>query len=133
MNGVLFLAQGQLDGWLDEGVVDMGNETLIFPDEGAEFPMAAAVRFVSVVDGSDQNKLLGKVKSIDALRMGGAEVSVGAVVLGEAAYEVEEGFMLTVPAHAPKVTVPSMAAKPASKASGREADLLAQFILDKLS
>jgi hypothetical protein len=132
MNGVLFLPQSQLDHWLDEGQVDMGNETLIFTGDQTEFPLVPAIHFRRVVEGNDSHRLLNKVKSVEAMRMGGAEVSLGAVVLGEVAYEVEDGFMITVPmvsSAKPQTQSKLAAAKP----SGKEADLLAQFILDKLS
>lgn len=128
MTGALFLPQANLDQWLDEGHVDMGQDALIFTADRTEFPLVPAVRFKAVVDGGDAKGLIGKVKAVEALRMGGAEVDVGAVVLGESAYEVEDGFMVTVqlPDRAPKAA----AAKPKG---GQEADLLAQFILNKLS
>jgi hypothetical protein len=137
MNGVLFLPQSQLDLWLDGGQVDMGNDTLIFTENRSELPLVGAVRFLKVVAGQDTHKLTGKVKALEALRMGGAEISTGAVILGEVAYETEDGFMLTVPMQAPAkarspMTQGRMAAAPKAN-SGKEADLLAQFILDKLS
>jgi hypothetical protein len=133
MNGVLFLAQNQLDAWLDEGHVDMGADVLIFTADRSEIPMVPAVRFLKAVDGADPNKLLGKVKAVEAMRMGGAEVSQGAVVLGDVGYEVEDGYMLTVPMVAPAARPATLGKLPAAKPSGKEADMLAQFILDKLS
>ena len=134
MNGVLFLPQAKLDSWLDEGQVDMGQDALIFTADNSQVPMVPAVRFTKAVDGADPNKLLGKVKAIEAMRMGGAEVSTGAVVLGDVGYEVEDGFMLTVPMVAPATRAPQTQGRmPAAKPSGKEADMLAQFILDKLS
>jgi hypothetical protein len=134
MNGVLFLPQSKLDAWLDEGQVDMGQDTLIFTADRSEIPMVPAVRFTKAVDGADPNKLVGKVKAVEAMRLGGAEVTAGAVVLGEVGYEVEDGFMLTVPMVAAGPRGPTTQSKlPAAKPSGKEADMLAQFILDKLS
>jgi len=131
MNAVLFLPQASLDRWLDEGHVDMGNDALIFTADHASFPAVSAVHFTQLVDGQDTQKLVGKVKAVEALRLSGAEVSLGAVVLGESAYQTEDGFMLTVPL--PERASARPASKPAANASGQEADLLAQFILDKLS
>ena len=105
----------------------------MFTADGARFPAVQAVRFTELVDGQDAHKLVGKVKAVEALRLGGAEISLGAVVMGDTAYQVEEGFMLAVPL--PAATVPrppSQKAAPA-KPGGQEADLLAQFILNKLS
>ena len=132
MNGVLFLPQTTLDQWLDQGQVDMGNDSLIFTQDRSELPSVPAIKFSKVVAGTDTHKLVGKVKSTEAMRMGGAEISMGAVIMGEVAYETEDGFMLTVQMVQPGVksnTQGRMAAAP----KGKEADLLAQFILDKLS
>jgi len=130
MTGVLYLPQATLDVWLEAGHVDLGTETLIFTADQATFPVVSAVWFKNLIEGEDQQKLLGKVRAVEALRMGGAEVSMGTVVLADTAYEVDDGFMVSVP-------LPSAAARPQSKAapqvSGQEADLLAQFILGKLS
>lgn len=131
MNGTLFLPQANLDPWLEAGDVDMGQDALVFTADHARYPAVPAVRFIQVVDGQDTHALLGKVKAVEALRLGGAEISLGAVVMGETAYQVEEGFMLTVPLPAPAASAPQKPA--AAKPSGQEADLLAQFILNKLS
>jgi len=131
MTGVLFLSQAQLDTWLNTGLVDMAQETLTVTADNATFPIVPAVHVKSVVDGQDSQKLVGKVKAVEALRMGGAEISLGAVVLGETAYEVDDGFMVTVQLpDRPSARPPS---KPTPAKQGGEADLLAQFILNKLS
>ena len=131
MTGVLFLSQAQLDTWLNSGLVELAQETLTVTADNATFPVVSAVHVKAVVDGSDGPKLVGKVKAVEALRMGGAEISMGAVVMGDTAYEVEDGFMVTVQLpDRPNARPPS---KPAPAAKGGEADLLAQFILNKLS
>lgn len=129
MNAVLFLPQKSLDAWLEDGRVDLGGDALIFTADHSKFPVVPAVHLTEVVDGQDAQKLVGKVKAVEALRLSGAEISMGAVVLGETAYQTVDGFMVTVPVADQAAANP---AKPAAKAGG-EADLLAQFILDKLS
>lgn len=129
MTGALFLPQASLDAWLNDGHVDMGQDALIFTADRSQVPMHPAVRFAQLVDGKDAQQLVGKVKAVDALRELGGEVSLGTVMLGDAAYQVDEGFLLTVELPAKGAS----SARPASKAAGQEADLLAQFILNKLS
>jgi hypothetical protein len=129
MNSVLFLSQKDLDHWLDEGHVDMAQESMIFTSDKSQVAVIPAVRFMKIVAGTDQHKLIGKVKAVEVMRMGGADCSLGAVVLPDAAYEVEDGFMVTVPT----ATTAPAASPAAAKPAGKEADLLAQFILDKLS
>lgn len=130
MTGVLYLPQATLDTWLEAGHVDLGSETLIFTGDQSTFPVVSAVWFKSLIEGQDVQKLLGKVRAVEALRMGGAEVSMGTVVLADTAYEVDDGFMVSVPLPSTPARPPS---KPSPQVSGQEADLLAQFILGKLS
>jgi len=131
MTGVLFLSQSQLDTWLNAGLVELAQDTLTVTADNASFPVVPAVHVKAVVDGTDSAKLVGKVKAVEALRMGGAEISLGAVVLGDSAYEVDDGFMVTL--QLPDRPSPRPPSKPAPTAKGGEADLLAQFILNKLS
>jgi hypothetical protein len=126
MTGALFLPQPSLNAWLEDGHVDMGHDALIFTADRTQIPAVPAVRFAQLVDGQDGQRLMGKVKAVEALRLIGGEVSLGTVMLGDAAYQVDEGYLLTV-------ELPARAARPPPKGSGQEADLLAQFILNKLS
>jgi hypothetical protein len=57
----------------------------------------------------------------------GAEHMADSVILGEAAYEVETGYITEIPNGPPAVKQ-----DPKKKATSPEADLLAAFILDKL-
>jgi hypothetical protein len=131
MTGVLFLSQASLDQWLEGGQADLGHDTLTFTADKSSVPLVNAVHLTKVVDGPDGAKLLGKVKAVEALRMGGADISLGTVVMADTTYEVTEGYMVTVQLpERPGARPPS---RPVQKANGQEADLLAQFILNKLS
>ncbi|MHB8878371.1 MAG: hypothetical protein ACYC8T_32145, partial [Myxococcaceae bacterium] len=78
----------------------------------------------TLVTGADDHKLLSKVKTDEQLHALGAEHMSDSVLIGETAYEVTQGFITEV---APPP--PGKAAKPASP----DADLLAAFLLDKMS
>ena len=104
MNSVLFLSQKDLDHWLDEGHVDMAQESVdlhLGQEPGGGDPCGSVHE--EIVAGTDQHKLIGKVKAVEVMRMGGADCSLGAVVLPDAAYEVEDGFMVTVPTAGPRL------------------------------
>ena len=110
--------------------------------------------------GEDAAGLLQKVKTTDALKQMGAEHYMESVILGEVAYQVQQGFLAdahalrraaTVSQPPPAAATPAApepsapqapptpaapAAATASPASGDkkagEQDMLAQFLLDNL-
>jgi hypothetical protein len=101
----LFLSQEALDVWLSEGRAKVDGEELTDMQTGYKFRLITGVRFVSEVTGSpDTAQLVGKVKDAEQLEALKAELMSGSVVLGDNAYEVQEGFVGTlVPvADAPK-------------------------------
>src|SRR5258708_30718888 len=106
--------------------------------------------------GEDTVGLLQKVKTTDALKQMGAEHYMESVILGEVAYQVQQGFLADAnalrraaaasappapkaapapapapPASAGPAPAAQAAAKPEEKKTG-EQDLLAQFMLDNL-
>jgi hypothetical protein len=92
----LFISQGALDGWVAAGRGVLEGDELVDRESGQRFRLATAVRFVAEVTGApDANALVGKVKDTEQLAGMGAEVLGASVVLGENAYEVEEGFVGT--------------------------------------
>jgi hypothetical protein len=97
MGGLLFVSQAMLDSWAEQGKIDfVGNVmTLVASDgHGRSYALQPAVRFLQVLGADrDPNGLLRKVKSLAQLRTLGAEAVDDSVVLGDAAYEVEPGFL----------------------------------------
>lgn len=121
----VFIPQGTLEEWAVEEKADLKDGKLVIPQEPQPYPTVAAVHFVKCVSGSDTHKLLAKVKTEDQLKALNAEQMADSVVLGETAYEVVPGYVAQVPS-------PAKPVDPKKKASP-EADLLAAFILDKMS
>lgn len=119
----LFLPQNTLEEWALEDKADVKDGKLTIPGDNASFPVAAAVHFLKVVSGTDDKKLVRKVKALELLQQMGAEHLADSVILGETAYEVVPGYTTDVPTAAPS--------KPAQKPNP-EADLLAAFLLNKL-
>jgi hypothetical protein len=138
----LFVPQSLLDKWVDHGRVEVKGRVLTLLREKKSFQLTGAVRFVAMEAGDDAAKLLGKVKTLDAVKQMGAEHYMESVILGEAAYKVQQGFLAEANAlrRAVGVTAPARgqpapgkgAASKQPGAEGGEQDLLAQFLLENL-
>lgn len=124
----LFLPQTTLEEWAIEDKADLKDGRLVLSEEQASFPVVPAVHVKTLVMGEDAQKLVGKVKTEAQLQALGAEQLADSMVLGDDAYEVDPGYVAELPALAPAAAKPA-AAKPPSP----DADLLAAFLLNKLS
>ena len=154
MADYLFVPQSVLDKWSEQGRIQVEGNVLTILGEKKDFTLTSAVRFLKMEAGDDTAGLLQKVKTTAALKQMGAEHYMESVILGEVAYQVQQGFLAdanalrraaaasTAAAPAPKkAAAPAPAAPGASppaapaaegeKKSG-EPDLLAQFLLDNL-
>jgi hypothetical protein len=164
--GLLFVSQALLDTWAEQGRIDLvGNVMTLLAGEGKgrSYALEPAVRFLRVAGGeADPNQLLARVKPLSQLREMGAEAVADSVVLGDVAYEVEQGFLVEAAAVEAAVSVPreeaaragSPGVAPGGGAPGappraaagrptggpsdleerrREAEALARFLLDNLS
>lgn len=122
----LFLPQKTLEDWAVADKADIKEGRLVISPEKSTFPVTGAVHFTKLVSGTDEHKLLSKVKTKAQLDKLQAEQLADSAIVGESAYEVVEGYLTEVPDGAPD--------RPdESKKDGGEADLLAAFFLDKLS
>jgi len=125
----LFLPQKTLEEWAVNDKADLKEGRLVVAEEKeASYPVTPAVHFLRLLSGTDEKKLLAKVKTQPQLEGLGAEHLADSVLLGDTAYEVSPGYLAEVPTPKPEV-------KPLDprKQASPEADLLAAFILDKLS
>ena len=154
MADYLFVPQSVLDRWSEQGRIQVDGNVLTIIGEQKSFALTSAVRFIKMEAGEDTAGLLAKVKTTDALKQMGAEHYMESVLLGENAYQVQQGFLADAnalrraaaasqpqpaqggAAPAPK---PASGANPASPAQpGQEQkkegeqDMLAQFLLDHL-
>jgi hypothetical protein len=149
MADYLFVPQSVLDKWSEQGRIQVDGNVLTILGENKNFALTSAVRFIKMEAGEDSAKLLQKVKTTDALKQMGAEHYMESVILGESAYQVQQGFLADANAlrraaaasqpQAPKAATapakpgapPAQPAKPDDK-NATEPDLLAQFLLDHL-
>lgn len=90
----VFLSNEMLQQWSDQGKVKLEDTVLTLLAEKRTVALTPAVRFTSMIDGTDeQNKLLGKVKTKAQLDEIGAEHYMDSVIIGDVGYTVVEGFL----------------------------------------
>ncbi len=91
----LFFSQAQIDRWLDEHKVNIVGDVMSLL--GASFLARPALHIArAVADAGDLHDLVGRVKTLEQLTALGAETYDSSVLLGEAAYECEPGFVAEV-------------------------------------
>lgn len=122
----LFLPQKTLEDWALADQADLQDGKLLVKEAQSTHPVTSAVHFHKLVSGEDTQGLLGRVKTTAQLQAMSAEHFADSCIVGEAAYEVVEGFITEVQAPAPAK------GEQKKKSTSPEADLLAAFILDKL-
>ena len=159
MADYLFVPQSVLDKWSEQGRIQVDGNVLTILGDGKHFALTSAVRFMKMEAGEDSSGLLQKVKTTDALKQMGAEHYMESVILGEVAYQVQQGFLADAHALRRAATVsqpppaaqaapepvpaPAVRAAPAAPAVSAvpevpdakkdgERDMLAQFLLDNL-
>jgi hypothetical protein len=122
----LFLPHKTLEEWSFAERADLQDGKLVLKEGKTSHPVTAAVHFQKLVSGEDNQGLVGRVKTNEQLSALKAEHFADSCIVGEAAYEVVEGYVTEVQG----VPVPKGEVK--KKTASPEADLLAAFILDKL-
>jgi hypothetical protein len=123
----LFLPQTTLEQWALEDKADLQDGKLVVPAEKVACEVTPAVHFLKLVSGADEQNLVARVKTQAQLETLGAEHMMDSVLLGETAYEVSTGYLAEF--EEPKASVQKA---PAGGQASPDADLLAQFILNKL-
>lgn len=98
MPAKLFISQSVIDSWLTADAVELAQDVLTIGPKGSpgtrKLRLMPAFRFLRLASGGeDLHGLLGKVKEEQAILQLGAEPYMNSVILGEAAYDVEPGFL----------------------------------------
>ncbi len=94
MENRVFFPQAALDQWIVEATVELQDGELTILGAGRRFKLAEAVRILREVSGAgDGHDLLGRVKTRAYLEQLGAEIIETSMLLGDAAYDVEPGWM----------------------------------------
>lgn len=123
----LFLSQESLDAWIGEGRADIQGDVLVDKTLGRKFQLREGVRFMSeVTGGEDPSLLVGCVKDLEQLTAMGGERMSDSVIVGELAYEVQQGFVgRPLPASGvgestKEITIPEADAKPPPEAQKQQ-------------
>jgi hypothetical protein len=116
----LFIAQAKLEGWIEGGKVTFQDNLLTLLAEKVAYRVEPAARITRVLDGEDRTGLVGKSVTVAELQAQKAEHFQGTVILGDTAYECEDGFMGTAePPVVLAVPVPSVVRPPVPASSPR--------------
>jgi hypothetical protein len=90
----VFLTNDMLQQWSDQGKVRLDDTVLTLIAENRTVSLTPAVRFTSLIDGTDEvNRLLGKVKTKAQIDELGAEHYLDSVIYGDVGYTVVEGYL----------------------------------------
>jgi hypothetical protein len=118
MQNRVFFPQHALDQWIVEGTVDLQKGELTILSEGRRYALEEAVRVMREVSGAgDVAKLIGRVKTCKWLEQQGGEIVESSMLFGDAAYDVEPGWVGT-----------PIGPSPAGRPPGSEEQLLARFL-----
>ena len=130
MPGLLFLSQAVIDTWAEQGEVEFQDGAMfVRAKEGESYAIDPAVRFVKAVGAAtDHHALVGKVKTNAQLRALGAECLGDSVLLGEAAYEVQPGYLADR-----RAAGEGKAPCGVGEEDRAGAEALARFLIEKLS
>jgi hypothetical protein len=94
MQNRVFFPQMALDRWIVDGAVDLQGGMLTLVSEARIYEVSEAVRVLREVSGAgDAAQLVGRVKPLAWLEQQGAEIVETSMLLGEAAYDVDPGWM----------------------------------------
>ena len=121
----LFLPQATLESWVANEQADLRDGKLWISEGQATHPVTPAVHFRALISGADDQRLISKVKTDAQLKQLGAEQMMDSVLLGETAYEVTPGYVTEVSV--------ARAADPKRATTTGESEMLAAFLLDKLT
>ncbi len=131
----VFMSGALLDRWIAAGRVEFDGRELRVTDDAARFLVEEAAHVVAEVSGSgDTHGLLGAVQPLSVLAALGAEVLHRSMVIGELAYDVIPGYLLS-PVGRPGGRVATAAllgllTKLSEKQSDEE--LLARYLIERL-
>jgi hypothetical protein len=90
----LFISQTRLSTWASEDRVKVDGDIMTLSGDGRSFRLRPAVRFVKVAGNAvDPHLLVGKVKTVEAVQELGGEQFHDSVLLGDTAYDVQNGFL----------------------------------------
>jgi hypothetical protein len=96
MKNRLFFPQEALDVWVGEDRVEVTDQELVIKAISRGYRLMDAVRVLREVTGAeDAYEIVGKVKTVAYLNELGAELLGTSMLIGDNAYDVTPGFLVT--------------------------------------
>jgi len=94
MENRVFFPQAALDRWIVDGTIDLHQTELTVLANGRAYKLAEGVRVLREVSGGgDPHGLVGRVKTRAHIEQLGGEIIESSLLLGDAAYDVEPGWL----------------------------------------
>lgn len=127
----VFASNALLDRWVSAGSADLVGARLRARSTGESYAVEEAVHITAEVSGGgDASGLVGRVRKVSELSSLGAEILDRSMVVGELAYDVVPGFLVSpLGGRAPARSV--LAALSALSSQSDE-ELLARYLIEKL-
>jgi len=97
------MSQEVLDASFAEGKAELEGDRLTIQSRGAQtYKLIPAFKFLYLAEGDEAgDRMVGKIFTRSELEKAGADIYMDSVLLGERAYQVEQGFV-GIPLEAPK-------------------------------
>lgn len=135
MENRIFFPQAALDEWIVDGSIELQDGELTVLAAGRRYRLAEAVHVVRDASGGGDVELVGRIKARVYLEQLGAELVESSMLLGDAAYDVEPGWV-GVPS-VPFAEYAASSANPLAKRAGGDAprsdeELLARLVAGTL-
>jgi hypothetical protein len=135
----VFVSNSVFDGWVSAGGADLDGARLRARGTGASYAVEEAIHVVAEVSGGeDVSNLVGCVRKVTELAPMGAELLDRSMVIGDLAYDVVPGFLVS-PLGPPfdrvstEALLGSLSVLSESPAGGpSDAELLARYLIEKL-
>jgi hypothetical protein len=90
----IFVSQQRVQQWTEEGRVAVDGSVMNLPELGRTFKLTEAFFVQRVVsEGGDAFKLTGRVKTRAQIAAIGGEVFLNSLIIGDAAYEGDPGYV----------------------------------------
>lgn len=138
MAGPLFFTHEMIEQWIDDGEVLFEDDVLTIFEQNTSYKLAPAVRVTQLLSGEDVNGWMGAILSVEQATSAGAEHFQGSLIIGDTAYQCEEGFLGNAKSVAPATPAAPVAPEPAEPEAksgssfGEPEDMLADFLLKHL-
>lgn len=112
----IFVSQRRIQQWTEEGRIVIDGNILNLPELGRTFRMTEAFHVERVVsEGGDTYRLTGRVKTRGQIGTLGGEVFLNSLIIGDAAYEGEPGYIGEVIAAIAPTTAKAVPPPPPSR------------------